>query len=75
MNRAGPIIHGSVDQRVPPEHARKYMDALDRYKKDYQFVELKGADHFSNTLFFRHQLKLYESLIGYLANDCGPGGL
>ena len=69
------IIHGSVDQRVPPEHARKYMDVLDRYQKDYEFVELAGADHFYDTLFFNHQLELYESLIGYLADDCGPGGL
>jgi dipeptidyl aminopeptidase/acylaminoacyl peptidase len=69
------LIHGSVDQRVPPEHAKKYRAALDRYGKDYQFVELEGADHFYNTLFYDHQLELYESLIGYLKNDCGPGGL
>jgi dipeptidyl aminopeptidase/acylaminoacyl peptidase len=69
------IIHGSVDQRVPPAHAKKYRDALDRYGKKYEYVELEGADHFYNTLFFEHQLELYESLIGFLKNDCGPGGL
>jgi dipeptidyl aminopeptidase/acylaminoacyl peptidase len=69
------MIHGSVDQRVPPEHAKKYRAALDRYGKDYQFVELEGADHFYDTLFYEHQLELYESLIGYLKNDCGPEGL
>jgi dipeptidyl aminopeptidase/acylaminoacyl peptidase len=69
------IIHGSVDQRVPPDHAKKYRAALDRYGKHYQFVELEGADHFYDTLFYQHQLELYESLIGYLKNDCGPGGL
>ena len=69
------IIHGSVDQRVPPAHAKKYRDALDRYGKKYEYVELEGADHFYNTLFFEHQLELYESLIRFLKNDCGPGGL
>jgi dipeptidyl aminopeptidase/acylaminoacyl peptidase len=69
------IIHGDVDQRVPPEHARKYLRELDRLGKTYKYVELKGADHFSNTLFYDHQKMLYESLIGYLKNDCGPGGL
>lgn len=69
------LIHGSVDQRVPPVHARKYRGELDRFAKDYKFVELEGADHFSNTLFYRHQLELYESLIGYLKDDCGPEGL
>lgn len=69
------IIHGDVDQRVPPAHARKYLDTLDRYGKPYRYVELKGADHFYDTLYFEHQLELYEALIGFLRNDCGPGGL
>ncbi len=69
------LIHGSVDQRVPPDHAKKYRKLLDKYNKDYEYLELDGADHFSNTLFYRHQIALYETMIGYLKNDCGPGGL
>jgi dipeptidyl aminopeptidase/acylaminoacyl peptidase len=69
------LIHGSVDQRVPPAHARKYRALLEKYGKDYKFVELEGADHFSNTLFFEHQIELYTSIIDFLKNDCGPGGL
>lgn len=69
------LIHGSVDQRVPPAHVRKYMNQLDKYGKPYKYVELDGADHFSSTLFYRHQIKLYESIIGFLRDDCGPGGL
>lgn len=69
------LIHGDVDQRVPPEHVRRYLDKLEKYGKPHKYVELEGADHFSNTLFYRHQIKLYESLISYLRNDCGPGGL
>jgi dipeptidyl aminopeptidase/acylaminoacyl peptidase len=69
------VIHGSVDQRVPTKHAHKYIKQLDKYHKNYKYVELDGADHFSNTLFFRHQKLLYESMIDYLKNDCGPGGL
>jgi dipeptidyl aminopeptidase/acylaminoacyl peptidase len=69
------IVHGDVDQRVPPDHAKKYLRELDRYNKDYQYVELKGADHFSNTLFYDHKMTLYKSLIEFLEKDCGPGGL
>jgi len=69
------LIHGSVDQRVPPEHVRRYIDELEKHHKPYKYVELDGADHFSNTLFYDHQIKLYESLIGFLRNDCGPGGV
>ena len=46
------LIHGSVDQRVPPAHARKYVRELKKYNKNYKFVELEGADHFSDTLFY-----------------------
>lgn len=69
------LIHGSVDQRVPLAHAEKYRKELDRYGKSYKYVELEGADHFSNTLFFDHQKQLYESMISYLHEDCGPQGL
>ena len=69
------LIHGDVDQRVPITHAKRYRKELDKHGKNYQYLELEGADHFYNTLFFRHQKALYETMISYLQNDCGPGGL
>ena len=69
------IVHGDLDQRVPVDHANKYLKLLDEHDKDYKYVELAGADHFSNTLFYDHKITLYESMTDYLANDCGPGGL
>lgn len=69
------LIHGSVDHRVLPRQARLYMKELEKYNKPYKFVELEGAGHFSNTLFYEHQLTLYSSITAFLANDCGPGGL
>mgnify|MGYP002628186152 FL=1 len=64
------LIHGDVDQRVPLAHADKYRKALDENKKTYKYVELKGADHFSSTLFFDHKLTLYSALIEFLSKDC-----
>ena len=69
------LIHGDVDQRVPVTHANRYRKELDKHNKNYKYLELKGADHFLNTLFYRHQLALYETMIDYLQNDCGPDGL
>jgi dipeptidyl aminopeptidase/acylaminoacyl peptidase len=69
------LIHGDVDQRVPPAHVRKYLRDLEKYNKPHKYVELEGADHFSNTLFYDHQITLYRSMIDFLKNDCGPGGL
>ena len=69
------IVHGDVDQRVPVDHAKKYLKELDEHGKSYKYVELEGADHFSNTLFYDHKITFYNALIDYLKNDCGPGGL
>jgi dipeptidyl aminopeptidase/acylaminoacyl peptidase len=64
------LIHGDVDQRVPITHSNRYRKELDKHNKYYKYVELEGADHFSNTLFFHHQMALYESIIDFLQNDC-----
>jgi dipeptidyl aminopeptidase/acylaminoacyl peptidase len=69
------LVHGSVDQRVRPRQAQLYLAELEKNDKSIQYVELDGADHFYDTLYYRHQIRLYESMIGFLRNDCGPDGL
>ncbi|WP_298633887.1 prolyl oligopeptidase family serine peptidase [uncultured Umboniibacter sp.] len=69
------IVHGSVDQRVPLEHATRYLAALDEHAIPYEYMELDGADHFSDTLTFDHQKRFYTRMLSYFAEDCGPGGL
>ncbi|VUD66719.1 Dipeptidyl aminopeptidase BIII [Thalassocella blandensis] len=65
------VIHGSVDQRVPPAHANKYRKQLKKFKKTFEYLELEGADHFSNTLYYDHQFKLYTAMETFLKQDCG----
>lgn len=69
------LIHGSVDHRVLPRQAREYLRELEKFNKPHKFVELEGAGHFSNTMFYDHKLQLYTSIVGFLANDCGPNGI
>ena len=69
------LVHGSVDQRVRPRQAQLYLAELEKQDKDYEYVELDGADHFYDTLFYQHQLTLYENMIRFLKDDCGPDGL
>ncbi|MDE0452505.1 MAG: prolyl oligopeptidase family serine peptidase [Gammaproteobacteria bacterium] len=69
------IVHGDLDQRVPVDHANKYLRELDKHGKSYKYVELEGADHFYNTLFYDHKITFYNAMIDYLENDCGPEGL
>ena len=65
------VIHGSVDSRVLPKQAKVYLDALEEAGKYHKYVELDGADHFYVTLWYEHQIELYESIIDFLQNDCG----
>lgn len=69
------VIHGSVDQRVPVSHSKKYVDELEKEGKSFEYIELKDADHFSNTLYYDHKMKAYPRMISFLKDDCGPGGL
>ena len=69
------VIHGEDDQRVPVSHALKYVEKLKEYNKEYSYVELQDADHFSNTLFYKHKMEFFPKMIDFLAKDCGPNGL
>lgn len=69
------MIHGDVDRRVMYYHLKDYQKAFEAAGKTGEFITLKGADHFYNTLMFTHQQQLYTKMLDYLANDCGPGGL
>jgi dipeptidyl aminopeptidase/acylaminoacyl peptidase len=64
------IIHGDIDQRVPVEQSRLFIDALKKLDKDFKYVELKGADHFGNTLYYRHKTEFYTELLDWLKNKC-----
>lgn len=71
------MVHGDVDARVLYFHYKDYKKAMEAAGKNSQaqYLTLKGADHFSNTLMFNHQKAFYTKMLDFLANDCGPGGL
>lgn len=70
------MIHGDWDARVLYYHYEDYEDAMKAAgKTNAKFVTLEGADHFSSTLMYEHQELLYTSILEFLKNDCGPGGL
>jgi dipeptidyl aminopeptidase/acylaminoacyl peptidase len=69
------LIHGTVDQRTPPEQAKLYLKELKKNNVSYKYVEVKDADHFTNTWTFDHKQLMYGAMLDFLKNDCGPGGL
>lgn len=69
------LVHGEVDQRVPLEQADIYVKALKKHNKPYEYLLLEGADHFYSTLSYDHFNAYYSKALGFLKNDCGPGGI
>jgi dipeptidyl aminopeptidase/acylaminoacyl peptidase len=70
------MVHGDADQRVEYYHFTDYKAAMEKAgKTNAQFLTIKGADHFSRTLMYKHQEAFYSKLLDYLKKDCGPGGL
>lgn len=69
------MIHPDDDRRVMYYHFEDYKKAFEKAGKTGQFVTVEGADHFSTTHMYRHQLQIYTKILDFLANDCGPGGL
>jgi len=63
-------VHGDIDQRVPVIQSRLFVDKMKDLKKDFKYVELEGADHFSNTLYYRHKTEFYTELLNWLENKC-----
>ncbi|MEE4204034.1 MAG: prolyl oligopeptidase family serine peptidase [Halieaceae bacterium] len=68
------LIHGDVDQRVPLQSINEYRDNLEESGKDFKWVLLEGADHFSNTLFYDHKLTIYSEILSFLNGKCGLKG-
>lgn len=65
------VIHGSIDQRVPIKHSDKYVKALKSAGKAHEYVVLKDADHFLNTLDYDHYVKMFPAMLNFLADECG----
>ena len=69
------IIHGDNDQRVPIDHSRKLINKLEKLGIEHKYLEIKGIDHFSDTMEKSHLKQFYGELVSFLKKDCGPEGL
>lgn len=64
------VVHGDIDIRVPVKHSREFVAQLEKLKKDHKYVELKDADHFSDTLFYDHKKEFYGEMLSWFTNKC-----
>jgi dipeptidyl aminopeptidase/acylaminoacyl peptidase len=64
------IVHGDIDRIVPVSQSRLMVEKLKSLDKPFKYLELEGADHRSNQLYYRHKLAFYTSLIDWLDNSC-----
>ena len=64
------VIHGDIDERVPVEESHKFVAKLKQYNKQHKYIELKGANHFFGTIYYRHYMEMYPAMIDWLDNTC-----
>ena len=64
------VIHGDIDERVPVAESRKFVGKLKEYNKHHKYIELKGANHFFGTIYYRHFMEMYPAMIDWLDNTC-----
>ena len=69
------VIHGEHDQRVQINQSDWFVSQLEKNKKAHEYIVLEDADHFVSTIDYENAMILYESMIEFLREDCGPGGL
>jgi len=65
------VIHGDKDERVPVAESRKLVSKLKEYNKQHEYLELKGANHFFGTIYYRHWMEMFPAMINWLDNVCG----
>ena len=68
------VIHGDKDERVPVAESRKFVAELKKHGKQYKYIELKDANHFFGTIFYRHWMQMFPAMIDWLDNTCGFKG-
>ncbi|MXW52439.1 MAG: S9 family peptidase [Gammaproteobacteria bacterium] len=69
------LIHGDADARVSLDHVTRYRRELDKWEKQYEYIELPNAAHFFSTLNYKHREDFYTAMLRFLKEDCGPDGL
>ena len=69
------VIHGDKDERVPVAESRKFVKELKKFNKQHKYIELKGANHFFGTIYYRHWMEMFPAMLDWLDNTCGlqPG--
>lgn len=64
------VVHGDIDERVSIKHSREFVEKLKKHNKDFEYIELKDADHFSDRLFYDHKVEFYTATLDFFKNKC-----
>ncbi len=64
------VIHGDIDERVPVAESHKFVKLLKKFNKQHKYLELEGANHFFTTIYYRHFVAMYTTMLDWLDNTC-----
>jgi len=59
------MIHGNDDTVVPVEQSRLMVEALNKYQKRYEYVELEGGSHYLD--YMPHRQQTFEAMENFLS--------
>ncbi|MBV8466405.1 MAG: S9 family peptidase [Burkholderiales bacterium] len=64
------IAHGTEDRRVPISHSKKMMRELDRYHKEYEWIEFDEEGH--GLAYVKDEYRFYDAMLKFLNKHIGP---
>ena len=57
------LIHGTEDEECPIDQVYEFITQMDRYGKEYEFIELEGAGHSNNLIDqLKESLEYFENI-------------
>jgi len=65
------VIHGDIDKIVPIRHSSAFVEELEKYGKNYKYLELDELGHTSNMFDYGHKTKFYGELLNWFDTRCG----
>ena len=65
------VVHGDIDKIVPIRHSSAFVEELEKFNKDYKYIEFDELGHKSNMFDYNHKTKFYSELLNWFDTRCG----
>ena len=63
------VVHGDIDDTVPVEHSRRFVDGLKEAGVDHQYIEIKNMGH--SPITYQQNMQWFPELFEFFDTKCG----